>query len=57
VSWDLGGGTTHIGMVVDQRAFLVGPYKVLHNIGSGPQIEDVLFNWKIIGHFRYFGLR
>lgn len=55
VSWDLGGGTTHIGMVVDQRAFLVGPYKVLHNIGAGPQVENVLFSWKIIGHFRYFG--
>ena len=28
---------------------------VLHNIGRGPQIEDVLFDWKIIGHYRYFG--
>ena len=30
-------------------------YKVLHNIGAGPKIEDVLFDWKIIGHFRYYG--
>ena len=23
--------------------------------GLGPQIEDVLFNWKITGHYRYTG--
>ena len=28
---------------------------VVHNIGRGPQMEDVLFAWKIIGHYRYFG--
>ncbi|HEX6880351.1 MAG TPA: DUF1287 domain-containing protein, partial [Terriglobales bacterium] len=54
---DLGGGQTHIGMVVDQKAFFSGRYKILHNIGRGPQIEDVLFDWKITGHFRYYGPR
>jgi len=28
---------------------------IVHNIGAGPQMEDVLFNWKIIGHYRYSG--
>ena len=28
---------------------------VVHNIGAGPQMEDVLFNWKITGHYRYYG--
>jgi uncharacterized protein len=54
VAWDLGGGVTHIGIVVDHR----GPsrhYMVVHNIGRGPQMEDVLFDWKVIGHYRYFG--
>jgi uncharacterized protein len=27
----------------------------VHNIGQGPKMEDVLFNWKITGHYRYFG--
>jgi uncharacterized protein YijF (DUF1287 family) len=27
----------------------------VHNIGAGPKMEDVLFNWKITGHYRYFG--
>jgi hypothetical protein len=26
-----------------------------HNIGAGPKIEDVLFDWRITGHYRYFG--
>ncbi|ABF40939.1 conserved hypothetical protein [Candidatus Koribacter versatilis Ellin345] len=54
VAWNLDGKHTHIGMVVDQKS-LFGRYKVLHNIGEGPQIEDVLFDWKIIGHYRYWG--
>ena len=54
VAWDLGRGLTHIGMVVDGKALLSGRHKVLHNIGNGPQIEDVLFDWKIIGHYRFY---
>lgn len=55
VTWDLGHGQTHIGMVVDRKPMLSGRYMILHNIGRGPQIEDVLFDWKITGHFRYYG--
>lgn len=54
VAWDLGGGITHIGIVVDRKG-TSGNYMVVHNIGRGPQMEDVLFDWKIIGHYRYFG--
>ncbi len=56
VAWNLDGKHTHIGMVVDQTSLGVR-YKVLHNIGAGPKIEDVLFGWNIIGHYRYFGPR
>ncbi len=55
VAWDLGGGQAHIGMVVDRKPLLHDRYEILHNIGQGPQIEDVLFEWKITGHFRYYG--
>ena len=53
IAWDLDGKHTHIGMIVDQKNFF-GRYKVLHNIGEGPKIEDVLFDWKLIGHYRYY---
>ncbi len=52
VTWDLGGGVNHIGIVTDLRA-PTGHYMVVHNIGAGPKLEDVLFSWRITGHFRY----
>jgi uncharacterized protein len=55
VTWDLGGGVPHIGIVVDQKARWSSRYLIVHNIGEGPKMEDVLFNWKITGHYRYFG--
>jgi uncharacterized protein len=54
VTWDLGGGVPHIGIVVDRKS-ASGRYMIVHNIGQGPKAEDVLFNWKITGHYRYFG--
>ena len=50
VTWDLGGGVPHIGIVVDRARNMV-----VHNIGRGPKMEDVLFQWKITGHYRYYG--
>jgi uncharacterized protein YijF (DUF1287 family) len=47
VAWDLGGGVMHVGLVV-------GGGKIAHHIGGqGPVVEDVLFDWRVIGHFRY----
>ncbi len=57
VTWDLGGNVPHIGIVVDRKSARTGRFLVVHNIGRGPQMEDVLFNWKITGHYRYFGTR
>jgi uncharacterized protein YijF (DUF1287 family) len=54
VTWDLGGNVPHIGIVVDQR-LQAGRYMVVHNIGRGPRMEDVLFSWRITGHYRYYG--
>lgn len=55
VTWDLGGNVPHIGIVVDRRSPQTGRYMLVHNIGQGPKMEDVLFNWKITGHYQYFG--
>jgi uncharacterized protein YijF (DUF1287 family) len=51
VAWDLGGGVTHIGIVSDHRSPEGAPL-VIHNIGSGAQEEDILFQYRIIGHYR-----
>jgi hypothetical protein len=55
VTWDLNASQTHIGIVVDAPSATPGRYMILHNIGRGPQIEDILFAWKITGHYRYTG--
>jgi uncharacterized protein len=52
VTWDLGGGLTHIGIVSD-RASPAGVPLVLHNIGRGAQEEDILFGYRITGHYRF----
>ena len=55
VSWDLNGkGMTHIGLVSNIYNENTKRYSIIHNIGSGAKTEDVLFDWKITGHYRYF---
>lgn len=53
VCWNLGGGTTHIGLVVDKKSSDGERNLIVHNIGSGQVLADCLFNYKIIGHYRY----
>ena len=55
VTWDLLGDIPHIVIVVDHRESSGKRYMLVHNIGQGPKMEDVLFSWKITGHYRYFG--
>jgi len=53
VCWNLGGGVTHIGIVVHLKSDDGLRYLIVHNIGAGQVIEDCLFDFKIIGHYRY----
>jgi uncharacterized protein YijF (DUF1287 family) len=53
VCWRLGGGQTHIGIVSRQKSDDGKRYLIIHNIGAGQVLEDCLFNYKIIGHYRY----
>ena len=55
VTWDLGGNVPHIGIVVDEKSAQGGRHLIVHNVGQGPKREDVLFAWKITGHYRYYG--
>jgi len=56
VTWQLGPGQGHIGIVVNQRS-KQDPrrYLVVHNIARGPKMEDVLFQFRMTGHYRYSG--
>ena len=53
VCWNLGGGTTHIGLVVNKKSTDERRYLIVHNIGGGQVLADCLFDYKIIGHYSY----
>jgi len=53
VCWDLGGGITHIGIVLSQLSRDQKRHLIMHNIGGGQIAEDILFRFMIIGHYTY----
>jgi len=57
VTWRLPTGLPHIGIVTDRRSDDGKRPLVAHNIGNGPTLEDMLFEFPITGHYRYGGPR
>lgn len=53
VTWMLGGKLPHIGLVTDRLSADGQRRLIVHNIGAGSQLEDVLFAYPITGHYRY----
>jgi uncharacterized protein YijF (DUF1287 family) len=52
VAWRLPNGLLHTGIVaLDGTA--EGHPLVVHNIGRGAQLEDVLFAFEELGHYRW----
>ncbi|WP_221392427.1 DUF1287 domain-containing protein [Dyadobacter sp. NIV53] len=55
VCWNLHGGITHIGLVVNRKSSDGKRNLIVHNIGGGQVLADCLFTYRIIGHYRYGG--
>jgi len=55
IVWDLDNYQLHTGLVTRKWSKKHKRPLIMHNIASGPKIEDKLFEYKIIGHFRYEG--
>lgn len=53
VTWNLPTGMPHIGIVTHNVSYDKTRPLIVHNIGKGPQLEDILFKMKITGHYRY----
>jgi uncharacterized protein YijF (DUF1287 family) len=54
VTWRLTGtGLPHIGIVTDRLSPVTRNPIIAHNIGRGPELGDMLFDYRIVGHFRY----
>jgi len=55
VTWMLPGNLPHIGIVIDEKSSDGNRPLIAHNIGAGPKINDILFDFPITGHYRYNG--
>jgi uncharacterized protein YijF (DUF1287 family) len=55
VTWTVQGSLPHIGIVSSSRTLLGHRPLMVHNIGRGPVLEDMLFKYPITGHYRYYG--
>lgn len=53
VTWMLPGNKPHIGIVTDEWSQDQQRPMIVHNIGYGPELEDMLFDFEITGHYRY----
>jgi uncharacterized protein len=55
VTWMLPGNLPHIGIVTARRTEDGQRPLIVHNIGNGPEVEDMLMRFTITGHYRYRG--
>ena len=53
VTWMLPGNLPHIGIVTGRKSEITENPLIVHNIGAGPKLEDMLFDFKITGHYRF----
>lgn len=57
VTWMLPGNLPHIGIVIDEMSGDGARPLIVHNIGGGPKINDMLFDFPITGHYQYLGTK
>lgn len=53
VTWMLDGNLPHIGIIIDKKSAHGDIPLVVHNIGNGPEVSNILFSYPITGHYRY----
>jgi uncharacterized protein len=53
VTWDLGRGLTHIGVVSNKKSSDGKRFLIVHNIGNGQELSDCLFSYTMTGHYAY----
>ena len=53
VTWIIGNKYPHIGIVTNKKSPDGKRLMIVHNVGNGQVLEDCLFSWKIVGHYKY----
>ncbi|WP_395044927.1 DUF1287 domain-containing protein [Flavobacterium sp.] len=53
VTWMIGKKLPHIGIVTNKKSEDGNRPLLVHNVGGGQVLEDCLFNYDIVGHYKY----
>lgn len=53
VTWLINGKLPHIGVITHKKSSDGKRNLIVHNIGNGQVLEDCLFSYKIVGHYKY----
>lgn len=53
VTWMIGDKLPHIGIITHLKSNDGKRPMIVHNVGGGQVLEDCLFNYTIVGHFRF----
>jgi len=56
VTWMINDKLPHIGIVTHKKSHDGKRNLIVHNVGNGQVLEDCLFAYKIVGHFKYEGI-
>ncbi|PBI84223.1 hypothetical protein BSF41_43220 [Flavobacterium sp. ACN2] len=53
VTWTINNKLPHIGIVTNKKSADGKRNLIVHNVGGGQVLEDCLFKYKIVGHYKY----
>lgn len=53
VTWMVNKKLPHIGIITHHKSSDAKRPMIVHNIGNGQVLEDCLFEYKIVGHFKF----
>jgi uncharacterized protein YijF (DUF1287 family) len=53
VTWLINNKLPHIGIITNQKSRDGKRNLIVHNVGNGQVLEDCLFSYTIVGHYKY----
>lgn len=53
VTWMINGKLPHIGIITNKKSSDGKRPMLVHNVGGGQVLEDCLFHYTIVGHYKY----
>ncbi|MFH6994956.1 DUF1287 domain-containing protein [Flavobacterium sp. FlaQc-48] len=54
VTWMINAKLPHIGIVTNRKSADGKRNLIVHNVGNGQVLQDCLFAYKIVGHYKYW---